>query len=426
MKSLLRMLLPLSLLVFAAACSGTGQNAEPVTFMVSGEPEELAAYETLVAGFNEAHPDIEVQLIYVAGAKEFREKIATMFSANVPPDVFLFNFRRLGDYAASGALHPLGDLMDASPLLARSDFYPVPLDAFTYDGVLQCIPQNLSSPVIFYNQALFESAGLPYPEEGWSLDEFIATAQALTRDLDGDGAPDQWGFGTEVETIRLAPFLWGNGGDFFDDPDNPSRLTLGEPAGREAVQWFVDLQLVHHVVPDIVAETAQSSEDRFLNGSVAMLMSSRVSVPALRTITAFTWDAAPLPIGDAPASVLHSDGFCMSAKAAEDQAHAEKVWTFIEYSLSMAGQELLAETGRTVPSLIAVAESEAFLESSPPANNQIWLDATEHMRAFPMQPGWNTFEELLSKELQRVYFGDSTVDEFLAKAADLAEPLIEP
>lgn len=424
MKSIFTRVLLLSVLaVLVAACGASGP--EEVTFMISGEPAELESYQTLVDRFKEEHSDIDVSLIYVASGKEFREKLGTMFSGNVPPDIFLYNYRRLGDYAEAGAVQPLGDRLDASSLLDRNDYYPAALDAFTYKGQLQCFPQNLSSPVIYYNKALFQEAGLEFPQAGWTQDDFLADAQALTQDRDGDGNIDQWGFGTKVETIRLAPFIWSNGGDFLDNPSDPTALTLSEPAARDAIEWFVDLQRVYGVSPDLTAETAQSSEDRFLNGSVAMYMNSRVGVPTLRTIQDFEWDAAPLPLGDRPASVLHSDGFCMSNKAAEDADHADKVWTFIEYALSETGQTNLAETGRTVPSMIRVAESPAFLESSPPANNQVYLDAADHMRALPMLPGWNTFEELFSKELQRTFYGDSDVDELLARADELAAPLLQ-
>ncbi len=413
--------------VLLAACQSTASDeAQSVTFMVSGDPAELAAYEALVDSFHAATDNIEVSITYVASGKDFREKLATMFSGGIPPDVFLYNYRRLGDFAAAAAVHPIDDLLDASTVLNREDFYPITLNAFTYQGALQCLPQNLSSPVIYYNQALFDAAGLAYPAAGWTRADFLAAARALTRDLDGDGVTDQWGFGTEIETIRLAPFLWQNGGDFLDDPANPTALTLDTPEARAAIQWFVDLQMVEHVTPDLVAETTQSSEDRFLNGTVAMFMNSRVAVPALRTITAFAWDAAPLPDDGTPASVLHSDAFCMSAKAAEDAAHLAAAWTFIEYSLSETGQTLLAETGRTVPSMIRVAESQAYLGSTLPDNGQAWLDAADHMRALPMIPGWNTFEELFTKELQRAFYGDITVDELITGADEIAAPLFAP
>ena len=417
-------LFSVSLVLLLAACNPSEQDGQSVTFMITGGPEELAAYQTLVEDFKRDVPGIDVLLSHVPSAGEFRQKLATMFSAGSPPDVFLYNFRRLGVYSAGNVVHPLGALLDASDKLNREDFYPLTLEAFTYQGELQCIPQNFSSPVFYYNQALFDAAGLPYPQAGWTLDEFLATARALTQDTNGDGITDQYGFGTAVETIRLAPFVWQNGGELLDDPVNPTRLTLDLPETREALQWFVDLQAQEHVTPDAIAEEASSSENRFLAGTLAMYMNSRVVVPTLRTITSFEWDAAPLPVGKSPASVLHSDGFCMSKAAAEDPEHLDAVWNFIEYSVSETGQIILAETGRTVPSMVKVAESDAYLLSIPPANNQVWLDAADSMFAFPIHSNWNTIEEMLSKELQRAYFGTATVDEVIEAAHQAASEIL--
>lgn len=397
---------------------------DTITFMVSGGPEELRAYETLVESFHQAQQEIQVSLIHVPGGGDFRQKLAAMYAADAPPDVFLYNFRRLGLYAETGAIFPVHALLDASTRLRRADFYPATLAAFTYRGELQCLPQNLSSPVIYYNQSLFDQAGLPYPQTGWTLEDFLATARALTIDKDGDGSPDQYGFGTEVETIRLAPFLWQFGGEFLDDLANPTRLTLDTPEARAALQWFIDLQMREGVVPGRLAEQASSSENRFLAGNLAMYMSSRVSVPTLRTITSFAWDAAPLPARDQLVSVLHSDGFCISAQAAQEPARLQFIWSFIEYALSETGQTLLAETGRIVPSLEHLANSPAFLESAPPENNQVWLDAAAHLRAFPIHPAWNSIEEMLSRELQRAYYGDASLDEIIRAAEEATAQIL--
>lgn len=394
--------------------------------MITGGPEELAAYQTLVENFKRDVPGMDVSLNHVPSGGEFRQKLATMYSAGSPPDVFLYNFRRLGVYVSNDAIYPLDALLDASDQLNREDFYPTTLTAFTYQGALQCIPQNLSSPVFYYNKTLFDAAGLAYPQAGWTLDDFLATARTLTKDTDGDGSIDQYGFGTEVETIRLAPFVWQNGGELLDDPVNPTRLTLNTPETRAALEWFVNLQVVEHVSPDAIAEEASSSENRFLAGTLAMLMDSRVAVPTLRTITGFEWDAAPLPVGKNPASVLHSDGFCMSVQAAKDPAHLDAVWKFIEYSVSETGQTLLAATGRTVPSMMRVAKSDAYLKSSPPANNQVWLDAADSIFAFPIHPNWNTIEEMLSQELQRAYYGTATVNEIITAAETAAAKILAP
>ena len=44
--------------------------------------------------------------------------------------------------------------------------------------------------------------------------------------------------------------------------------------GLMALAWFVGLQSEHHVVPDAVAEAAESSLSRFLRGGLGMFVDS--------------------------------------------------------------------------------------------------------------------------------------------------------
>src|SRR3712207_9514868 len=50
---------------------------------------------------------------------------------------------------------------------------------------------------------------------------------------DNDGTPEQWGLGTEASVIRVAPFIWQNGGGLVDDDRAPTKLLIDEPAARE-------------------------------------------------------------------------------------------------------------------------------------------------------------------------------------------------
>ena len=194
-------------------------------------------------------------------------------------------------------LEPLGPYLARASSSREADFYPEAIDPFRWQGELMCIPQNLSSLVVYYNKELFDDAGLPYPEDDWTWDEFLATAQALTQDIDGDGATDQYGLGTEASIFRVAPFIWQNGGELVvtERTARPSASRSTHRPAREAIQWFVDLQVAHHVVPDAEAEAAEDSESRFLNGTTAMFLNSRRGVPTYREITGFDWDVAALP-----------------------------------------------------------------------------------------------------------------------------------
>ncbi len=271
-----------------------------------------------------------------------------------------------------------------------------------------CIPQNISSLVVYYNEDLFDEAGVPYPEDDWTWATFLDTAKALTRDADDDGEVDQYGLGVEPSLFRLVPFVWQNGAPLVDDLERPTRLTLTRPPSLEALQWFVDLRQVHGVVPGRVEEAAQEGESRFIAGTTAMYLNSRRGTPTYRQIETFNWDVAPLPRQKTEAGILHSDAYCLSSTAADKDA----AWTFIEFANSFAGQSVIVGSGRTVPSLKAVAESDAFLDDGlRPARSYVFVDNARIARRVPVISTWEEIEGTADREIERAFYGDITAEE---------------
>jgi multiple sugar transport system substrate-binding protein len=410
-RRLLRLVIAAGL-ALSLATPGAAQASGEVSFMVFGDPAELAAYQALTAAFEASHPDIDLELIHIPSPADYRARLGVDFAAGDPADVVLINYRRYAPFAAMGALEPLAPYLRRSEVISEGDFFDIATDVFKWRGQLMCIPQNISSLVVYYNRSLFDAAGLPYPEDDWTWDEFLGAAQSLTLDTDGDGDIDQYGLGTEASIFRLAPFVWGAGGELvvLESGLRPIRLALDSRAAREAVEWFVELQTVHGVVPDAQAEAAESSESRFLNGRTAMFLNSRRGTPTARAVEGLDWDVAALPTGVEPAGILHSDAYCLAA-AAEDK---DAAWTFIEFANSPTGQAIVAESGRTVPSLIEVASSEAFLDPSvAPANSAVWLETVDTLGTVPVMAAWVDIEELTGDELERAFYGQAPVDEVI-------------
>ena len=293
------------------------------------------------------------------------------------------NYRFYGQFAARGTLEPVA----VPPGLRRvleADFFDTALTPFRWDGEQVCLPQNVSSLVVYYNTDLFRRAGVALPKDGWSWDDMVAAATKLTRDRDGDGTVDTYGLGVDPEIIRVAPFIWSNGGRAGRRRDVADAVRPGRGA-VVALDQFFDLRTVHGVTPTDEEAEAEDFVSRFLNGRLGMLMESRRVVPTLRTITDFEWDVAGTPCCDAPASVLHSDAYCMT----EGSDAKDEAWRFMEYALGPEGQRIASEAGRTVPSLRSVAETEAFLDpNEPPANAQVFLDQIPYLRSVPpSRPG---------------------------------------
>lgn len=421
MRNVMMILVVLIVAGWLVGCLNSRPTSQQhVTFAFFGDLAEQAAYTALVDAFEETHPDITVELRSAPSQGEYHQRLAAEFAARTPADVMLLNYRRFSTFAREDAIEPLDSYLAQSTLLKAVDFYTPTLAAFTYEDVLWCIPQNISSLVVYYNKDLFDRAQVPYPTEGWSRDEFVEAARQLTFDLDGDGRVDQYGAGVTPNLFRLAPFIWQEGGELVDDLQQPTRLMLDSPPALSAFNWFVDLQVREGVVPDAAAEAAESSESRFLNGRLAMYFNSRRGVPTYRTIQSFAWDVAPLPRGPHVAGILHSDAFCLSANSSQKDA----AWTFIEYATAREGQILLAGSGRTVPSLIEVAESSIFLEPAlPPAHSHVFIDSVPSLRSVPVMAAWPEIEEITGVEVERAFYGRASVEAAAATAIERTLPL---
>jgi len=398
-----------------APAAGTA-HGPALTFMVYGDLIDLQAYQDLLAAYQQQYPAAQVALIPVAGQSDYENRLAADFSAGTPADVVLVNYRRFPEFQSRGLLAPVAPYLAQSTVLTTTDFYHLALVPFYHGRSLVCLPQSASGLVVYYNRALFDQAGLPYPAQRWDWADFLATAQALTRDTDGDGQTDVYGFGTEVSLAGVVSFIWQARGNLVDNLLLPRRLELIVPPGPVGVQWFTDLQVTYHVAPDAAAEAAESSESRFMNGRLGMYLNSRRGVAAYRAVEALDWDVAPLPAYKGRhTNLLTSDGYCLTS-AAPDPAAA---WHLIEFAASPAGQTILAGSGRLGPSLTAVAESPVFLDpATQPEHDQVFLDALASAWPLPPHSNWNEIEDIVNDEVKRAFYGQATVTDAI-KAAEL-------
>lgn len=413
-RTVLALLLPLTL----AACGRGGSSAEPsaapaaggkarvVKLQVFGDTAELKSYRELIAAYQAAHPGEQVELLPVGKQADHMAKLSTAFAAGNPPDLFILNFRRFGQFAAKDVLLPLGPAMSASGQFKEEEFYPPAVEAFRYREQLMCLPQNVSSLVVYYNRALFKQYGVPEPQPGWTyFKDLVPAARLLTRDLDGDKRNDIHGVGLDPTLIRLAPFIWGMGGELVDDLQAPSTLTLDRgPAllGLNAVKLLISR---YRVTPRLIEYQAENNDARFARGALGMLFQSRRYTATLRELEGqgkgLDWDVAPLPRLQQEVGVLHADAYCMARASSQPQAAQQ----FVAYALSEAGQSILARSGRTVPSRKTVAQSPAFLDpTQKPAHAQVFLDAIPTLRRTPNVAVWHEIESKADVLLEEWFY----------------------
>jgi multiple sugar transport system substrate-binding protein len=428
-------LLSALLCALAVACGGSdGGSSGSVRFLVFGDPAEINAYRTLIAAFAEEEPDIDVQLVEASDREDLIARLSSSIAGGAPPDLFLMNYRFYGQYASRDVLEPLGPYVDDSSKFEEDDFYPQALDAFRWKDELMCLPQNISSLVLYFNRDLFKRFKVPPPRDGMLWNELVIKAQQMTRDKNGQqvkGAdpdmpqagtaqPAVYGLGVEPVIIRLAPFVWSNGGEIVGDDEKPTRFTLDTPQAQEAISQLFGLRTNFGVVPNDEEVEAEDDESRFANGRLAMFLDSRRAVPMFREAAKFDWDVVSLPFYDKPASILHSDAYCMTKAAkAKDAA-----WRFVEYAVGPEGAPVIAKTGRTVPSLKEVAESDAFLDpSQKPANSRVFLDAIATIQHVPTISTWPEIEDVTDGLLENGMYLGQPVDAVVAEIDRKTRPL---
>lgn len=405
LMSSVRLAAALSVSLLAAACgseekeptSTDGSLRGTITVAAAGGGGEIGALKDMAAAFENAHPGTTVVVDGVDAAGELTAKLATAFAAGSPPDVFVINYRRMGAIAAKDVIQP-------PPADATDGLYPGPLSAFTFDGRLLCRPSNASSMVVYLNIALFARAGVPVPEKDWTWDDMLGTAKALK-------AKGIKAIGFETGLIRLAPFVWSNGGEIVDSTESPTSVDLSAAPAKEAVQFLLDLQETGLSATD---RAAQDPEDAFSAGKVAMFLDSRRAVPGLRKTEGLAFDVVGVPTKKTAVSVLHSDAYCVS-KAGKNKALAD---AFSAYAVTGPGAVVLAESGRTVPVKQSVAESPAFLAPGlAPAHAQVFLDQVGALRPLPHVPTWNEAEGVTEEILTQLFAGKITLDKAIVEIA---------
>jgi multiple sugar transport system substrate-binding protein len=107
------------------------------------------------------------------------------------------------------------------------------------DGKFYGLPTKQEIFCVYYNKAMFDKAGVPYPSGPWTWEDYIATAKKVT-----DLSRGQYG------SLMMNDTPWEympakQRGIPFYKPDGTSNFD--HPAFAEAIQWYYDLSHKEHI-----------------------------------------------------------------------------------------------------------------------------------------------------------------------------------
>lgn len=396
-------------LIFSLLLASTAHAETTISYLMWGSPQEAEAWATVVKGFEAAHPDINVT-VEVADWDSYWQKLQVQVAGGTPPDVFAMDAPLYMDWQSRGVLANLQPWIDADPTILDG-VYPVTLQAYkTADGIYG-LPRDFQTIVLYYNKDMFDAAGVGYPTDAWTYDDFKAAAKALTLDKNGDGTTDQWGFwdgGYDMEPFWGA-LVWAYGGDVVNPTEG--KTLIGSSQATAAFQLMADMWVTDKSMPT-EQQLAAYGWDGFLSGVAAMGVSGHWSIPEYSTV-AFKWDIAPMPMGPAGrATSVNSAGFVIS----KDSKNPDAAWAFVKYAFSDAGQSELAKIGLAIPVRKSVAESDAYLGQAVKIDHSVYVKALDYARMKPVFKGYEEWSGGVGDALHMIWTEELSVADALAEA----------
>ena len=398
------MLLPL-LLLTACSCAKTLPPGEPVTITFAYPDSEAERYEPLIAEFNESYPHITINRS--ADADGGDEDSA---------DVFFVSPFSLDGLLEQNAVLALDPLLGEDGTLDKSDFYPGTIELFTSEDKLWAIPAGVTVMVLYYNQDLFDRYGVPYPEPGWTWDDFLDAARAIR-----DPANSVFGYGDIDQYFDPLIFVYLHGGSITDSMQNPARMTYDDPRTIAAMEWYAALLHDYNVAP-------QRTQLYDIGGNVmAGVYGNRVGMwidwidqrggssdpsddwPALWNMR---WGMAPLPRAEQAVVPMITSGYAISS----DTAHPDACWQWVSFLSSQTQTPF-----NMIPARKPLAESAEYKEL-------VGSDVVDVARASledstPLSPALFEFIsfDIYGRAINAILTGNSTVEEALTQAQQQSE-----
>ncbi len=235
-------------------------SGEPVTLTVMDgyapeDPHGQYIYQ-YAEEFMKENPDIKVEIQAIASGDIYTKLAAMATSPDDLPTIFFTSADQIPTLYDLGLTEDLSKWMDKEVIDGLANGV---MDACTIDGQMTYYPVAVQPQAVIYRIDRFEEAGLKVPS---TWDEFVDCAKALTKDTDGDGQVDQWGFSmvgsnNSSGQSRFMSYLWSNGYELAYQEDGSGEWKTDittDPAFVDVFSKWTDMNNVEGVVPTGITE----------------------------------------------------------------------------------------------------------------------------------------------------------------------------
>ncbi|WP_238019869.1 extracellular solute-binding protein [Dactylosporangium sp. AC04546] len=342
-----------------------------------------------------AEAGVKVQHQQVPRA-QFMPKLLQQASAKAVPDLALIDNPDLPQLAATGGLVPLTGL-------STDGLYPSIVNAGQYQGQTYGIAPGVNGLALYYNEALFQQAGLN-PPKTW--DELTAAAKRLTQGT-------RYGIafsavGTEEGSFQFEPFFWTAGA---------SLKQLDSPEAIKALTLWKDLVDAKAASKSVVTWTQADVNDQFMASNAAMMVNGPWQLPTLNKQQDLKFGIVPIPIPNASAKPVTPLGGEVWTVGKSNPEREKKALAVLKCLLSQEKSLEWSTNAGYIPSNQAAAQQLAT--TNPQLKAFVEEVATAQARTAELGTAYPKVSEALFNAIQACLAGGKSPEEAL-KAAQAA------
>jgi multiple sugar transport system substrate-binding protein len=358
--------------------------------------KQIDAYEAL-------HPNVTVDLILTPSA-EYNDKLKVALAGGEDIDVYITsNGANYSDVAVKFQAEPLGDRITAD------DWNILPfgntITNSTIDGQILGIPTIKGGFMLYYNKDIFDEAGIPYPSDDMTWDEYADLAKQLTK---GEGQTKVWGsFMQNWAQLWYMPLIQA-GQTIFDDDLTLAKEGLELRASMQnedlsEMQWAeVVTGKIHH-------------RDAFAAGNVAMMVIGDWMITILNgyqedgTID-FDYDVTnpPHPEGVEAGTTIGGPGVFLSING--NSEHKDEAWEFIKFMAGKEGSMILAESKQS-PAYVDDEIIDAYLGDEPQPEHIDTFLRLNTLPIYPFRQGAKDVDGIMGEEGTLYFIGEQSIEE---------------
>jgi multiple sugar transport system substrate-binding protein len=272
------------LMLGLAGCTGNGAPTTPaseddaagynpaakvtITWWTGQTEDAEALAEQLAKQYQGMHPNVTINVSTGASTTDdLLTKLSAGFVSNTYPDISYAYGSWATELGRSGKTQNLTRYV-AEPAMAWTEIPAAARATALVDGRIIGVPALVDNLGLIYNKKLFDAAGLGYPTDSWSWDDFRTAAKALTNPSKNIYGTAYSVAGSEDTTWHLWPLLWQRGGRILDDAGKPA---FNSDAGVGALEFLravaVDDKSMY------LDQTDEKYGPLFRSGNIAMTMS---------------------------------------------------------------------------------------------------------------------------------------------------------